>query len=260
MKRKDRLIFSGDFFCALKEGLPLALSIFAYGLVFGVLARQAGLGWGETVLMSVLVVAGSAQFVAVGLLGSGASAGQIVLATFLLNLRHLLMGASLAPYLTGTGLGKLAVLAHGLNDESYALTVNRFRRSGGSAAYFFGAGLITFLGWVGSSALAGAAGNAFGDPRRYGLDFAFLGAFLGLLIPQLKNRESWVCCGVAAGAALFASQVLPGKWYVIVAALAGAAAGAGVEYFARGNSGRHCRHGRGHLPDQDWLSGPGGEN
>ncbi|MGB9905679.1 MAG: AzlC family ABC transporter permease, partial [Desulfotomaculales bacterium] len=88
MKGKDRLIFSGDFFCALREGLPLALSIFAYGLVFGVLARQAGLGWGETVLMSVLVFAGSAQFVAVGLLGSGAFAGQIILATFLLNLRH----------------------------------------------------------------------------------------------------------------------------------------------------------------------------
>jgi len=240
-----------DFFTALKEGFPLALSIFAYGLVFGVLARQAGLNWGETVVMSAAVFAGSAQFVAVGLLGSGASAGQIILATFLLNLRHLLMGASLAPYLAGVRLGKLAVLAHGLNDESYALTVSRFRRFGGSAAYFLGAGVITFLGWLGSSVLAGAVGNAFGDPRRYGLDFAFLGAFLGLLIPQLKNRESWVCCGVAAGAALFASQVLPGKWYVIVAALVGAAAGVGVEFYAHRNSGRYCRHGRSHLSDQD---------
>lgn len=74
-----------DFFTALKEGFPLALSIFAYGLVFGVLARQAGLNWGETVVMSAAVFAGSAQFVAVGLIGSGASAGQIILATLLLT-------------------------------------------------------------------------------------------------------------------------------------------------------------------------------
>ncbi|MEW6423810.1 MAG: AzlC family ABC transporter permease [Bacillota bacterium] len=250
-KGEERIFSLADLKSGLWEGTPLALSIFAYGLVFGVLARQTGLSYGETVLMSAAVFAGSAQFVAVGLIGGGAPAGQIILATLLLNLRHLLMGASLAPYLAGVKPWKLVVLAHGLNDESYALTIGRFRRFGGSTAYFLGAGIITFLGWFGSSALAGAVGNIFGDPRRYGLDFAFLGAFLGLLIPQLNSRESRVCCGVAAGVALFASQVLPGKWYIIIAALLAAAAGVVMESCARGNPGRYCRHGRGDLSDQD---------
>lgn len=240
-----------DFRAALQEGAPLALSIFAYGLVFGVLARQAGLTYGETVIMSAAVFAGSAQFVAVGLMGAGAGAGQIVLATLLLNLRHLLMGASLAPYLSGTRLWKLALLAHGLNDESYALTASRFRRCGGSAAYFLGAGAVTFLAWLGSSALAAAVGNAFGDPRWYGLDFAFLGAFIGLLIPQLKDKVSWLAFGAAAVAALLAGQALPGKWYIIIAALAATAAGVVGEAHAHRSAGHYRGHGAGNLPDQD---------
>ncbi|WP_269456781.1 AzlC family ABC transporter permease [Thermanaeromonas toyohensis] len=91
-------------------------------------------------------MAGSSQFVAISMTAAGATASQIILATFLLNLRHLLMGASLAPYLVGVKFWKLAILGHFLNDESYALTISRFQ-----------------------------------------LDFAFLGAFIGLLVPQLKD-------------------------------------------------------------------------
>lgn len=239
-----------DFNSGIKEGLPLALSIFAYGLVYGVLARQNGLSWWETVLMSVVVFAGSAQFVAVSLIAAGVGAGQIVLATLLLNLRHLLMGASLAPYLAKVKTWKLAVLAHGLNDESYALTVNRFHRYGGSASYFLGAGVITFLGWVISSALAGAVGNMLGDPKSYGLDFAFLGAFIGLLVPQLKNKETWASFWAAAIVALLVSQMLPGKWYIIIAALLGAVIGVVTETHANRGALHHSGHGGGNLPDQ----------
>ncbi|MFZ5631825.1 MAG: AzlC family ABC transporter permease [Bacillota bacterium] len=132
-----------DFKSGVREGLPLALSIFAYGLVYGVLARQAGLSWYETVLMSAVVFAGSSQFVAVSMIASGYGPGQIILAALLLNLRHLLMGASLAPYLSGVKIWKLAFLAHGLNDESYALTISRFQRYGGSALQY---GYLCFCG------------------------------------------------------------------------------------------------------------------
>lgn len=213
----------------LKDGLPLALSIFAYGLVYGILARQAGLSYWETVTMSALVVAGASQFVAVNMISAGASAGQIVLATFLLNLRHLLMGATLAPYLSQVHPWKLAILAHLTNDESYAVTIGRFQRYGGSAAYFLGAGIITFSAWFLSSALAGAVGDFIGDPRRYGLDFAFYGAFIGLLVPQLKDRNTWSAFLVSAMVSLVVSLVLPGKWYIIIAALLASLAGLGIE-------------------------------
>lgn len=240
-----------DFKSGVREGLPLALSIFAYGLVYGVLARQAGLSWFESVFMSAAVFAGSSQFVAVSMIASGYGAGQIVLAALLLNLRHLLMGASLAPYLAGVKIWKLALLAHGLNDESYALTISRFQRYGGSALYFLGAGVITFLGWVASSALAGAVGNVLGDPRRYGLDFAFLGAFIGLLVPQLKNRGAWVSFGTAAIVAILVSQELPGKWHIIIAALLAAAAGAVVEIHEDRGALHNSGHGRSNLSHQD---------
>ena len=239
-----------DFRSGLKEGMPLALSIFAYGLVFGVLARQAGLSYWETVLMSGLVFAGSAQFVAVGMVASEASIGQIVLATLLLNLRHLLMGASLAPYLAKVKPWKLALLAHGLNDEAYALTISRFQRLGGSAAYFFGTGTATFLGWFFSSALAAVAGSLPGDPQHFGLGFAFLGAFIGLLIPQITGWTSWIVSVIAAVTALFAGQTLQGKWYILVAALVAAATGAVIESYANGDTVDYRRDGRSNLPDQ----------
>ncbi|NPV93061.1 MAG: AzlC family ABC transporter permease [Firmicutes bacterium] len=221
--------FPSDFRQGLKDGFPLALSIFAYGLVFGVLARQAGLSYWETVTMSALVVAGASQFVAVNMISAGAAAGQIILAAFLLNLRHLLMGATLAPYLSRVQPWKLAVLAHLTNDESYAVTIGRFQRHGGSAAFFLGAGTITFSAWLLSSALAGAVGDFIGDPRRYGLDFAFYGAFIGLLVPQLKDRVTWSAFTVAAVVSLVVSLVLPGKWYIIIAALLASLAGLGIE-------------------------------
>lgn len=238
-----------NFRPGLKEGAPLALSIFAYGLVFGVLARQTGLTYWETLLMSGAVFAGASQFVAINMIAAGAAWGQIILATLMLNLRHLLMGASLAPYLAGVKVWKLAIMAHGLNDEAYAVTISRFQRYGGSAAYFLGAGAVTFSGWLLSSALAGAVGNILSDSHRYGLDFAFLGAFIGLLVPQLKNAETWAAFGAAALAALIIIRMLPGKWYII-AALIAAMVGVVVETYAGRGALDNCRDGGGYISDQ----------
>ena len=144
-----------------------------------------------------------------------------------------------------------AITVRRLDDESYALTISRFQRYGGSALYFLGAGVITFLGWVASSALAGAVGNVLGDPRRYGLDFAFLGAFIGLLVPQLKNRGAWVSFGTAAIVAILVSQELPGKWHIIIAALLAAAAGVVVEIHEDRGALHNSGHGRSNLSHQD---------
>lgn len=222
-----------DLLSGLRDGFPLTISIFAYGLVFGVLARQAGMTSAETLLMSAFVFAGSAQFAAVALLSTGVGTLQIITAVLLLNLRHLLMGASLAPYLKDVGPWKLAVLAHGLNDESYALTISRFQKQGGSASYFLAVGLATFVGWMASTAVSVLAGNVIGDPRKYGLDFAFLGVFIGLLIPQLIDNTAVISASAAAITALLAARFIPGNWYIILAALAAVIAGVVTEKHAK---------------------------
>lgn len=239
----------GGLWLGLKEFTPLAISIFGYGLAFGVLARQSGLTVLEVALMSSFVFAGSSQMVAVGMIAAGASAGQIILTTLLLNLRHLLMGASLAPYLAGLPLWKLAGLAHCIVDEAYALSIERFRRYGGSAAYLVGAGAGAFIAWFSSTVAAAAAGNLVRNPYALGLDFAFIGCFIGLLVPQLDSLATWVSFAVAAVVSLAASQTLPGKWYIIIAAIAAAIAGTVVESYASANRVRHTGDGAGHVPD-----------
>lgn len=221
----ERSSSKADFTRGLRDGFPLAVSIFAYGLVYGVLARQAGLTYMETLLMSAVVFAGSSQFAAVAMISAGVGAAQIIGAALLLNLRHLLMGASLAPYLCGIKPWKLAVLAHGLNDESYALTISRFQRYGGSAAYFLAAGIATFAGWFGSTVVSAAAGNFLGDPKKLGLDFAFYGVFIGLLVPQLKDRPAVAAAVAASVTAVLGARFIPGNWYIILAALSAAVVG-----------------------------------
>jgi 4-azaleucine resistance transporter AzlC len=219
-----------DFRMAAKHTLPLMVGLVPFGLAYGIMARQAGLTWLESYTMSLLVFAGAAQFTAVSMLGAGGvQVGLIVFTTLLINLRHLLMGASLAPYLQRLGIWWQALLAAGMVDESYALTITRFTAGGVSHFYFLGANLTLYLAWSTLSGVGAALGGLIGDPLRWGLDFAMPATFIVLLIPQLKGwKETLVC--VAAGALAVAGMIyLPGKWYIIVAALAATLIGGGVE-------------------------------
>lgn len=214
-----------EFAAGLRDGLPLTVSIFAYGLVFGVLARQAGLTYSEALFMSAAVFAGSSQFAAVAMLSAGVTTVPIITATLLLNLRHLLMGASLAPHLKDTKPWKLAILAHGMNDESFALTSTRFAQTGSSAAYFLAVGIATFIGWFGSTAVSAAAGSFMVDPAHYGLDFAFYGVFIGLWVPQLKDKATLAAALSASLTAVLAAKYISGNWYILLAAAAAVATG-----------------------------------
>jgi len=113
-------------------------SVVAYGAVWGGLARQGGLSLGEIVAMCLLVSAGTAQFVALPMLAAGAPAWLLVVTTYIVNLRHYLMAASLAPYFATLSRWRLALLAHGLSDEAYALSLARFAHHPARPAYFAG--------------------------------------------------------------------------------------------------------------------------
>ena len=216
----------------LKRGFaattPLVPGIVAFGLLYGMMARQVGLSPWETLAMSLIVHAGSAQFAAVGM-WQAADALSIILTTFIINLRHLLMGASIAPYLKDEPSLWKALLALWMSDESYALSIAEYERGRGSRWYFLGANLGVYLSWPLSGFAGALVGAAIPDPARYGLDLIFPLAFMGLLMNFVKDRTSVIVTLLAGGLALLGSFLLPGNWYVIAAGLLGSALGLVIE-------------------------------
>jgi 4-azaleucine resistance transporter AzlC len=212
----------------LTATLPLAPGIIAFGLLYGVMARQAGLVPWQAFAMSLIVHAGSAQFVAVGMWGV-AGALSIIATTLVINLRHLLMGASLAPYLRPVSRRWKALLALWLTDESFALAVTAYRQGTGSHKYLLGANLGIYLIWPISGLLGALLGSAIPDPGRYGLDLIFPLAFLGLLSSFVRDRLGLLVALLSGGLALLFSSTLQGNWHVLLAGLLGSALGLGLE-------------------------------
>lgn len=208
---------------ARDAAVTVAPSILAYGAVWGGLARQAGLSLGEIVAMCLLVSAGTSQFVALPLLSAGAPAWLLVVTTYVVNLRHYLMAASLAPHLAGLSRLRLALIAHGVTDESYALTQARLARAPLAgprvAAYFVGSAGATYLAWD-LGAIAGALlGSWIPDPRRLGLDFVFPAVFLAILAREPRAHWQWAVAVAAAAIAVAVAWGVGGAWHIAVAGL-----------------------------------------
>jgi 4-azaleucine resistance transporter AzlC len=194
--------------------LALVPSVFVYGTVFGGLAVQAGLRAVEVWGMSLLVFAGAAQFVAVPMIAAGASPLAIVVTTYVVNMRHYLMAATLAPAFRAFPRGWLALVAHFLNDESFAVAVARQNPPDpwvyiGSAVAVFGAFLAGVL--VGTQ-----LGGLVADPARWGLDFAFPAVFIALVAVQLRGRAEWLIALASATLAVAITLVLPGNWHIVI--------------------------------------------
>lgn len=208
-----------------RESVPIALGVFTYGLVFGVLARQTPLGSAEALLMSATVFAASAQFVVLDLWTSPLPVVAIVLSTVAVNLRHLLMGASIQPWLErltpATAYGTLFFL----NDESWGVTMRARSNGETDSAYLLGSGLVVFAAWVGATALGVSAGGLLEDPAAYGLDMAFVAVYIALLVGIWDGRGDAVPVGVAAVVATGVSVVFAGNWHVIIGGLTGSVAG-----------------------------------
>jgi len=204
--------------------LALVPSIFVYGSVFGGLAVQAGLRPVEIWGMSVLVFAGASQFVAVPMIAAGAPALAVILTTYVVNVRHYLMAATLAPSFRGFRRSWLALIAHLINDESFAVASARSRPP--DAGVYLGSA-VAVCGAFLAGVLAGTLlGGLVADPERYGLDFAFPAVFLALVAVQLRRRSDWLVAVGAAVLAVATALVLPGNWHIVIAGLAASAAGA----------------------------------
>lgn len=194
----QELSMQKGFLRALADTFPLSLSVLTYGTAYGALAHSTNhLSLIQTLTMSVLILAGASQFMILGLLHQGAMMWTIVTSTFIINARQILYGLTLGQSLKHLRKRDLVWLAHGMTDESYSVTTVEAGKNPVRASYFAGAGSAIFIPWLLSSALGYGLGGLIGDPARFGLDFAFIGAFLGLLVAQLKHRRQ-ICAALAA--------------------------------------------------------------
>lgn len=218
---------ASQFWLGVTMFLPVAVSIASYGVVWGVLAGQKGLSVLEVLLMSGLVFAGSSQFVALDSWTPDAlPVVSIVIATAIVNLRMLLMSATLRPLVAGLSRPKALATMFFVSDEQWAMTMAQMRKGEGSVAFMLGTGVLSWVAWVGATLLGRVLGAFIDDPVKYGLDFAFTATFLALLLGMWKGRSDLVPWLVGALAALLTASMVEGKWYIIVGGIVGSLAGA----------------------------------
>ncbi|HZG15620.1 MAG TPA: AzlC family ABC transporter permease [Candidatus Bathyarchaeia archaeon] len=169
------------------DSLPISVSIILFGAIFGLLSMQTGLSVWESLAMSLIVYAGSAQFTALSMLADQANLFAIILATFLLNSRHFLMGLSMAPHYQAFSPLQVNIMAFFLTDEQYAITLNRFRNHSSDMPYIVAVSLSLYVAWCGGTLLGTAAGQWIPDPESLGLGFSFTAMFLALAYYQLYS-------------------------------------------------------------------------
>ena len=204
----------------VRQALAVAVATGLYGVSFGALSVASGLSVAQTSVLSLLLFSGGSQFALIGILGGGGSVGAAVAASSLLAVRNALYGLQLGGTMRPAGWRRLAI-AQLTIDESTAVAVSQsappLRRLG-----FWVTGLGVYIGWNVMTLLGAFAGNALGDPRRYGLDAAASAAFLALLWPRLRAREPIAIAVVGAVATTVLVPAIPQGLPVVAAAVVGA--------------------------------------
>lgn len=196
------------------------------GGIFGFTARQGGLSLLEAIAFSSILFAGASQFAALGLLAVNTPWPSIVLLVWLLNARHLLYSASVAPYTAQLSRRLRAGLAYLLTDEAFALTTVHIARLGRidiPAAWY--AGLTIFVPWNGATIAGWLAGAALPNPALFGLDVVFAAAMAGLAIGLVKDRAALLALVVGCVSAVAAALVVDSSAAILLGGLLGPLAG-----------------------------------
>lgn len=224
MNEKTKLFLAG-----IRAEIPLLIGVFPFGMIYGALAMNAGLEKLAAQMMSSIVFAGSAQFVTTQLVRDAAPGFVIVLTIAVVNLRHMLYSASLAPYLAHLSLPWKTLLSYLLTDEAYAPSVIQYERAGVqpfSHWFLFGAGLALWSTWQASTALGILLRVAI--PESWSLDFALPLTFIAMIVPVLKGRPH-IMAALSAGVVALVASALPFKLGLILAALVGIVVGTLLE-------------------------------
>lgn len=222
------------FLAGAKACLPTLLGYFSIGFAAGIVEKTAGLSLLEIALLCLLLYAGSAQFILAGMVQAAFSTIAVAATIFFVNLRHVLFSAALAPYFRRTKPAESFAVGALLTDESFGVASDHAARHGAiDEKWMHGLNLTAYLGWF----VANMAGAFFGqyieNPAAWGMDFALPGMFIGLLVMQMQSRREWATDAAVAVAAAVAAVVfsvlLSASVGVILATVAAAAFGVGVE-------------------------------
>jgi len=217
-----------QFKAGAKAALPIVLGYLPVGMAFGILARKAGLTTFEVGLMSLLVYAGASQFIAIEMISKGISWFPIVIATFFINLRHLLMSSTLSLYFNRHSLRTLGLLSAQLTDESFAVAMSDTSKISNRPGYLFGLQITSHCAWI-TGSVGGALLGGLIDHESYGIPFALPALFICLLIIQIRKVHHFYIMVIAGISSLFFKWALPGNWYIILTALLASGVGIVIE-------------------------------
>ncbi|MCG3083884.1 AzlC family ABC transporter permease [Anoxybacillus sp. LAT_35] len=207
----------------MKSGVAIAIGYAPVALTFGLLAKSTGLSIVETTLMSMIVFAGAAQYISLNLLSLGTGSFEIILTTFILNIRHFLMSASLNEKAEHDPLWKKALYAFGITDETFSVAA--MKEGTVSASYMFGLIFISYSSWVINSAIGHIVGAYLPESVQVSLSVALYAMFVGLLIPAIKTERKALWLAVCAGAIncmLLLWLHVPKGWAIVIATIVSA--------------------------------------
>jgi 4-azaleucine resistance transporter AzlC len=223
-----------DFVEGVKACLPTVLGYLSIGFAAGVIARTSGLSVVEIALLSLFLYAGSAQFVTAGMIAAGSAISSIIFAVFLINLRHLLFSASLAPYCKKLSSWENFIIGSQLTDETFGVASNYLAgKKEASFSWLFGLNITAHVNWIIATVLGAIMGGWITNTEAIGMDFALPAMFAGLLVLQMigkseKSLEISIAL-VTVVCLIIVNLLLPGMWGVMIATVLGSTIGMAVK-------------------------------
>ena len=216
----------------MRAAWPICIGYIPLGLAFGILAQKEGFDVLDIAIMSVVVFAGSSQFIAVAMLSVGAAPVSIVLTTLMVNLRHVLMSSALAVYLHHVSWRFLSLFAYGVTDESFAVNMVKFREGGWHPYQALTVNHVANFAWIASTVLGGYGGQ-FIAAGSFGIDYALSAMFLCLLTFQIRGRIYIFTAIISGSLAIAISLLIPDNSFVVIASLLGATVGFALKRYAQ---------------------------
>ncbi len=222
---QQRINQKTQYLMGMRAGIPVLFGFIPVGIAYAIMAQQAGFSPAETVFMSLAVFAGASQMMAAGMYAQGAGLVAIILATFILNLRHLIMSACVVNKMRGSRLLLRLLAAFGVTDESFAIFTT-LPQSQAGVMYFLGLITVTYSSWVGGSAIGAVASGFLPPLLSASLGIALYAMFIALLLPKVRgNFRLGLLVILTAVCNTLLCQVLSSSWALILSTLLGALAG-----------------------------------
>jgi len=214
-----------QYLMGVRSSIPVILGFVPVGIAYAIMAQQAGFATLETIFMSIAVFAGASQMMAVGMYAQGASLITIILATFILNLRHLIMSTCVVNRMKNEKMGRKLLAAFGVTDESFVIFTTE-KEENSSALHFLGLVTVTYLSWIAGSAIGAVASRLFPPIVSASFGIALYAMFIAILVPNVKhNLRLGILVVFTAVVNLILTQFIASSWALIVSTLVCAAIG-----------------------------------